>query len=107
MDGLWCYKLFSLHRGDLYPLFINTSVPLVMGEWLLAEDHPTKGYAHRPGWHCTDKPEAPHIKKVAKGKRQRVWARVEIDNYEILQRPASQGGTWYLAEWLKIHEVIG
>ena len=107
MDGLYCYKLMSLKGGELYPLFINTSKPVPVGEWLESEDHPTKGYAHRPGWHALPDMSTLHLKKEAKGKRQRVWVKVEVDEYEVFQRPASQGGHWYLAKWMKIHEVIG
>jgi len=100
------YKLMSLKHGELYPLFINSTTAMPVGEWLEAEDHPTKGYAHRPGWHCLPETDAPHLKMEPKGKPQRVWVRVEIGGYETVQRPPSQGGEWYLANWMKIMEVV-
>lgn len=107
MDGLWCYKLMSLHKGEMYPLFIDKNTPVPMGQWMRAEDHPTKGFAYRPGWHCCSAMTAPHLKKVLKSGRQRVWVRCEVDEYEVLDRPESQGGQWYLAKWIKLHEVMG
>ena len=58
------YKLVrKLKDGSLAPLFINKKQRLPIGEWMQAEDHPTKGYAVRPGWHCLLKPEASHLSK--------------------------------------------
>lgn len=96
--SILCYKLFKVRKnGTIGPLFINKKQVLLIGEWLEAEDHPTKGYAHRPGWHCTTKPEAPHLSMEG-----RKWFTVEIEDYETLTRPVSQGGTWYLAKRIKI-----
>ena len=93
------YKLFKLRAdGTLGPLFINASQRIPEGVWLKSEDHPTKGFAHRPGWHCTLKPEAPHLKMNSK----RIWCEVEVCETKLYNRPESQGGTWVLAEWLKI-----
>jgi len=83
--------------GSIGPLFINTRQRVPIGAWLIAEDHPTKGYAHRPGWHVLPTPYAPHLTV-----RGRVWVKVEIDDYETLQRPAMQGGQWYLAKKMKV-----
>lgn len=47
------FKLLKLRRnGTLCPLFINRKQVISIGKWLPAEDHPTKGYAHRPGLTC-------------------------------------------------------
>ena len=44
------YKLFRVRRdGSLGSLFINKSAILPMNKWIVAEDHKTKGYKHRPG----------------------------------------------------------
>ena len=95
------YKLVRLlNDGTIAPLFINKKSRLPIGEWMEAEDHPTKGYAHRKGWHCTLKPVAPHLS--VKG---RVWIKVEIEDYEFYNRPESQGGTWVLAQKMKIISV--
>jgi hypothetical protein len=92
------WKLFRLRKdGTLGPLFINKKLIVEEGIWFPAEDHPTKGYKCRPGWHCTPRKFAPHL--TTKG---RVWVEVEIADYQDLQKPESQGGTWYLAKWLKV-----
>lgn len=95
------YKLFRLRKnGTLGPLFINKKQVLPLNEWMTAEDHPTKGYAHRPGWHCLMNKEAPHL--TTKG---RVWALVVITESKEIERPESQGGSWYLANKMKIVHV--
>lgn len=83
------------------PLFINKRQRLSVGTLYYAEDVPTKGYAHRPGWHCCSTPHAPHLKEEG-----RVWCKVNIDNFSIMQRPVSQGGIWYLANELTILEEL-
>lgn len=96
------YKLFRKMRdGSLSPLFINKKKRLVPGEWLCAESHPTKGFAVRKGWHCTLKPVAPHLSE-----KGRVWVQVEIEDFELYNRPESQGGTWVLAQRMKIIQEI-
>ena len=96
------YKLVrQMKDGTLAPLFINRTQRMPLNQWLPAEDHKTKGYAHRPGWHCTNSPEAPHLSN-----KGRVWCKVEIEDFTTLNRPAHQGGTWYLANEMKILNVI-
>ena len=58
------YKLFEMNdKGQLFPLFISKSKETPVGEWLPAENNPTKGYAARPGWHCSmTTPDAPHLR---------------------------------------------
>lgn len=92
------WKLLRL-RADktLGPLFINRRQVIPLDQWLPAEDHPTEGYAHRPGWHAAPRPFAPHLSK-----RGRVWARVELRDYQRIKRPAIQGGSWFLAKWMKV-----
>jgi len=93
------YKLFRKRKDGSYgPLFINRKLRLEPGQWYQAEDHPTKGYAVRPGWHIYRTPEAPHLKL----KSDRVWCRVEFHKKEQLDRPASQGGVWYLGSVMRI-----
>jgi hypothetical protein len=92
------YKLFrKLKDGSLAPLFINKKSRIPLNQWLDAEPHLTKGFAFRKGWHCTLEPKAPHLST-----KDRVWAEVEIDNYEYYNRPESQGGTWVLAQKIKV-----
>lgn len=103
------FKLFKIRKdGSLGPLFINARKRIAVGEWMQAEDHPTAGFAHRPGWHCTFAPEAPHLAKNPKAGCRRVWARCEIaGNTRVYDRPKLQGGSWILAERLRVVEVIG
>lgn len=92
------YKLLrTLKDGSITPLFINKSARLKIGVWLQAESHPTKGFKYRPHWHCTSKPVAPHLS--LKGRQ---WYEVEMEDFEIFERPKSQGGLWYLANRIKI-----
>lgn len=92
------FKLFRKRKDGTYgPLFINQRKKLVIGETYPAEDHPTKGFAHRPGWHICSEKNAPHL--TEKG---RVWCMVEFDHKETLHRPEHQGGIWYLGNSLQI-----
>ena len=101
------YKLCKRrHDGSLGSLFINARRRLPVGQWMDAEDHPTRCYAHRPGWHCTIAPEAPHLALHPKNGPRRVWCRVEVDDVETFERPASQGGQWLLAKRMRILEVL-
>ena len=100
--SLTAYKLLRIRKnGTLGPLFINKRQVIAVGEWLDAEDHPTKGFAHRPGWHCAPSPWAPHL-----GIKERVWCKVLIDDHVDIPRPASQGGRWHLAKRMKVLSVI-
>jgi len=97
------YKLFrKTPKGELKPLFINAKQVLPIGEWLRAENHPTKGFAQRQGWHCCLTPHAPHLVMKPKGGMQRVWVEIEVAYTEKYKRPESQGGTWVLAQRMRI-----
>lgn len=92
------FKLFRVRKtGTIGSLFINRSAVIDVGVWVEAEDHRTKNYAHRPGWHVCAKPEAPHLSLAG-----RVWYEVEIDDYQAIHRPQRQGGTWYLAQRMRV-----
>ena len=92
------YKLVRLMSdGSLASLFINPKARLPIGEWLTAELHPKKGFAIRKGWHCCLEPEAPHLSN-----KGRVWVEVKIEDYTFFDRPMCQGGTWILAQRMKI-----
>ena len=104
MDSdMFAYKLVrQLKDGSLASLFINKKVRLPLNEWIDAEDHPTKGYKHRPGWHCTLSPHAPHLSE-----KGRVWVKVIVtDDFRYEQKPASQGGGWILAKKMKILQIL-
>ena len=102
------YKLLTRRRdGSLGPLFINARQRIPVGVWLDAEDHPTRGFAHRPGWHCTREPYAPHLMMTPKHGPERVWCIVELQGVEEYSRPKSQGGTWLLAKRMMVIEPIG
>lgn len=92
------FKLFRiLKNGEVTSLFINKSRRLPLNTWLRAESFPTKGFALRPYWHCTENPEAPHLSM-----KGRCWFEVEIKNFKEFERPKSQGGKWFLATHIKI-----
>lgn len=92
------YKLLrERKRGDLGPLFINCKQIIPIGEWVEAECHPTKGFAVRPGWHCSISPEAPHLSM-----KDRAWYEVEISDFYEFKRPERQGGMWFIANNMKV-----
>jgi len=92
------YKLMRLRKdGSLGSLFINRKARYPTGKWLKAEDHPTRGYAHRPGWHVLRAPHAPHLSKEG-----RVWVIVECSGVRYVDRPLSNGGWWMLANRIRI-----
>ena len=92
------YKLFRQRKnGSLGSLFINKRQVLKIGEWYQAESHETKGYKFRPFWHSLPQPKANHLSE-----KNRIWYEIEIDQYKIIERPESQGGTWYLSEKVRI-----
>lgn len=96
------YKLFRKRKdGTLGPLFINRKLKMVPDTFYFAEAHHTKGYAFRPGWHICGEMKAPHLRQGG----DRVWAKVEFDPIDVIKRPESQGGTWYLGSWINILEV--
>ena len=95
------YKLFKLRKnGTIGSLFINTRQVLPLNKWLPAEDHLTKGYAHRPGWHVTCTPVAPHLSMVG-----RVWGKVEVQDVTPFKRPTAQGSMWYIAKRMRIISI--
>jgi hypothetical protein len=93
------FKLFRKRKDGTYgPLFINRKQRLLPNVLYQAEDHPTKGYAHRPGWHICAVPNAPHLSK-----KNRVWCIVAF-NWDAAEhlRPENQGGLWYTAQQMQI-----
>jgi hypothetical protein len=102
------FKLVRLMKdGQLSPLFINKKSRIPMDEWMEAEFHSTKGFADRKGWHCCLKQEAPHLSQGGEGAgKDRVWVEVEVEGYELYNRPESQGGTWVLADRMKINKIL-
>lgn len=96
------YKLFR-HRkdGTIGPLFINKRQRIQIGVEYPYEKHLTKGFKYRPGWHICSQPIAPHLSK-----KDRVWAKVDFTFMYMLDRPKSQGGTWYLGSTMKVLELV-
>ena len=95
------YKLCRIKKnGDITPLFINKTQKIEFNKWLNAESHPTKNYKLRPYWHCVQYKVAPHLSK-----KNRVWVKVEIEDFQEFQKPISQGGVWYLANKIKFIKV--
>lgn len=96
------YKLVRQRKdGSLGPLFINAKQRLPIGVWLAAKAHKTKGFAFRPGWHCTSKPVAPHLSKTG-----RIWVQITIKEYTQHLRPINQGGLWYTANMMRIDSIL-
>lgn len=96
------YKLVrKLKDGSFSSLFINKKSRIPFGVWLTAEEHKTKGYAFRKGWHCTLKPIAPHLST-----KNRVWVEVEVEDVELYKKSESQGGTWVIAQRMKVVNVL-
>ena len=97
------YKLLrKLKDGNLYPLFIHKTYATPFNEWMQAECYPTKGFAVRKGWHCCFKPLAPHLSMQLANGEQRVWVECEVEDWKSYNRPESQGGSWILAQRMKI-----
>lgn len=98
METIRGWKLFRLMKnGSIRSLFINKTRDLQTGIWMESESHPTKGFAVRPGWHCCLEPRAPHLKTEG-----RVWREVEMQGITEFSRPECQGGTWILADRIRI-----
>lgn len=94
------FKMMRRMKDGYAPLFIHKRNRFQIGEWLIAEwtrDIP-KEYAYRPGFHICSKPFAPHLKL----REPRVWMIVEFEPRESIRRPESQGGLWYLADYMKM-----
>ena len=83
--------------GSLAPLFINKRQRLQHNIWYDAEAHKTKGFAFRPGWHVCCEPIAPHLSE-----KNRVWYKVEVEDFKYFERPIQQGKTWMLANKMRI-----
>lgn len=99
------YKLFRKTKDNrITSLFINKTRNLPRGVWMEAENIPTSGFAVRAGWHCTAKPNAPHLKMRLKSGEVRVWKKVLIEDFQEVHRPQNQGGLWFLAKRMMILE---
>lgn len=104
------YKLFCQREdGKLFPLFIGKNKETVMNEWIPAENLSTKGYADRPGWHCSDSiPDAPWLRgydgsdlgpyrsRFKNGKR--VWCEVLYDMTNDYREEALKQPRKYFAD---------
>lgn len=92
------YKLFRLRKdGTIGPLFINRKQVVPIGKWVKAKAHRTPGFKFNPGWHATLQPMAPHLSE-----RGRVWMEVECRDFKFFSKPEHQGGTWVLANHLRV-----
>ena len=100
---MMAWKLFRIRKdGTLGSLFIDKQKVRPLGVWMEAEEHLTKGFSFRPGWHCLLSKEAPHLSK-----KGRIWALVEVEDYQEFERPLSQGGKWLLCKRMKICKAEG
>ena len=131
------YKLFEMDtNNNLYPLFIDKKTAYPIGEWIQAENHPTKGYAKRPGLHVGQICSAPWLMSADgayKSQRskywKRVWCEVEynatVDYTEIVEdlpkkcfvdhvpengfynfRETGCGRIWIITDKIKITRII-
>lgn len=101
------YKLLRVMAdGSIAPLFIGAKLRLAPGVTYEAEDRPTKGYAHRPGWHTFSQPVGPHLSKAPKAGAPRQWWEVVITVSAVYDRPECQGGVWYLGSDLTLIRPI-
>ena len=107
------YKLFRVKSGQLYPLFIDATIPVPAGQWLDADigDNKKAKLAQRPGWHMGVSPSSQHIgtalkqvldKVTGKSKRKptqrrddQVWAEVEYAADVDWQKEANSRGRRY------------
>lgn len=97
------YKLFRIRKdGTISSLFIAKRDRLPIDRELHAGYYPTEGFAPRIGWHAVPRPNAPHLSI-----RGRAWFHVDISDFERIRRPKSQGGLWYIAQWMKILGPVG
>ena len=96
------YKLIrKMKDGSLSPLFINQKSRIPIGVWMDAEFHPKKGFAERKGWHCSLDGCLPHLSK-----KNRVLYEVEVEGCVFFERPKSQGGSWVLAQRMKLVKEV-
>jgi hypothetical protein len=86
-----------LKNGEVSSLFINKKRRIKLDEWMTAESHPTKGFAVRKGFHTLKYPIAPHLTLA-----HRAWFLVEIEDYKRVKRPIGQGGTWFIANRMRV-----
>lgn len=125
------FRTLPSQPGSLFPLFINKSTPVTLGEWLEAQNHPTPGYAPRPGWHAGALPAAPHLRsKDDRIQPNRVWAEVELpnkvdwqsvadasptgdvrdkvptDGHYRKKTPQMQGGEWFIGGSMKVNRQL-
>jgi len=101
------YKLMKQRKnGTLGSLFINAKEVYSFNVWMNAEFIPTNGFAERFGWHCCFTPIAPHLKEFLSSGEIRVWVEVEVDGIKTYDRPESQGGSWILADKMKINRIV-
>ena len=103
------YKLFHLRKdGTIGPLFINKKQVINPGTWCAAKKFRVKGYAYRPGWHILAKPHAPHLAggTALTPRKDRVWALVEFKGAKAVERPAAQGGKWFLTRHMKVIRLL-
>jgi hypothetical protein len=121
------YKLLRLRKnGTLGPLFIEASRVLELGVVQQANCTPTKGYAIRPGFHSTWKPEAPHLdmkgrvwvectvpgEQYTKEQHQDLFdtrngmSKLPSNGWYLWPRPANQGGIWIISDQLRLNRIL-
>lgn len=106
------YKLFTIskkHKGELFPLYVNTNEPTPIGEWVEAKcgertnDNKVKSklglLCYRPAWHLSDLPIATHMGikddngKIKYMRPDVVWCECEYSDAINYQEIANKRGT--------------
>lgn len=101
------YKLIRQKKdGKLYPLFIDNKWAREIGVWYEAGLFPKVGFQPRKGYHMCFIPYAPHLKEDLASGEHRVWVECDIEDYEVYDRPAQQGGQWLLAQRMRINRIL-
>lgn len=107
------YKMCRMKGGKIYPMFVDTNKPFIMGEWNVATEAERDalgkvksklgGLCYRPGLHLSIAPYAPHIGKKVGGKIQymhddTVWVECEIAD-ELNYTPIARENGWRGGKW--------
>ena len=94
--------------GNIYPLFVDATTPVIIGAWSDAKEGPTDEdgkvksrlgpLCFRPGWHLSDIPLAVHIGEkddegnIAYMAHNHVWCECEYSDEVSYQEEANENG---------------
>lgn len=97
------YKIMRMNRDHSFgSLYVLRDIKYHIGVNYHAQDGQPKNLAHRPGFHATTEPFAPHITLTPASGENRLWVEVLLGGkIEEFKRPSNQGGKWLIAEQMK------